>query len=105
MNEPPLVVRPVGELDGHDCTELRRLLRSTYDSPFAVIDLSAARYMDTKCLTELASLRAARMLRGHLPARLVIADPNIRRLFAIVRFDAIFEVYETVEDAVSLPNG
>ncbi|HKU81138.1 MAG TPA: STAS domain-containing protein [Candidatus Tumulicola sp.] len=102
----PTVVRLEDrEWDIASADVLAKLLESTYEQPEVVVDLSAVHYIDSTCLGKLARMRGERIRRGLHPGRLVIATPQVRRIFHIVQYDLIFEVFDSVEAAIAEGNG
>ena len=65
-----------------------------------VINLAGVSQMDTSGLTVLVMAHRTAALCG---ARLVLAEPTapVRRLLAITRLDAVFEIHETEAAAVA----
>ncbi len=96
----PVVVNLAGDFDTYNSPQLRRLLAPAGDAPDVVIDLSAACYLDSTCLTELAVLRRLRIERGFPPMRLVVPTANIRKILHIVGFDVVFPLYGTLQEAL-----
>ncbi len=98
-----LILRLAGEFDAYNREELARLLFPARDNAQVVIDFTAARYVDSSCLAELASIRRARLDRGLPSVRLVIPNANMRKIFEIVGFDQVFPLFQTVEEAAQDP--
>jgi len=98
----PLVIslnRP--EWDVVFADELGRLLESSYSHPNVIIDMSNVRFIDSTCLGKLVKMRKERGTRGLAPERIVIPNENIRRVFALVRFDEIWPFYLSLAQAVA----
>lgn len=103
MDSNPVVVQLVGDFDAYNAEELRGLLRPAHDGAEVVIDFSATRYVDSTCLTELATIRRRRMERGLSNCRLVVPHRNMRKIFEIVGFDQVFPLFNSVDEALGQP--
>ncbi len=88
MAPPPVVVLS-GELDGSSALRVRDALAAVPQG--GTVDLRAVRYLDASVLSEFA--RLARRI-GTMQATLVVASPQIRRVFTLVRFDELFRIVE-----------
>jgi anti-anti-sigma factor len=97
----PLIVRLTDEdWDLTLCERLEQLLAPALEQPNVVIDMAAVQFMDSSCLNKLIHMHNERVTkRGFSPVRLVIASPNIRRLFAIANLDRLWPIFETVDEA------
>ena len=69
-------------------------------SPALVIDLGDVEYMDSSGVGTL--VHAYRLIKGY-GGRMMLArmKPRVRSVFEISRLDRYFQIYETVEEAVS----
>lgn len=76
------------------------ILSATDHEPNLILDLSAVRYMDSTCLGKLARLCAARAASGLEKARVVVSSEQLRHLFAMVKFEQLFPIYATLDDAL-----
>lgn len=95
------LLRLAGEVDLHTAPQLRHRLASLVegDVTLAVVDLSDVTFVDSMTLGVL--LGASKRLRakeGEL--RLVVSDPNIRRIFEITLLDRVFDLHESAEVAL-----
>jgi|SRR5579863_1033951 len=81
--------------------ELERLLESSYSHPGVVIDMSKVRFIDSTCLGKFVKMRKERGARGLAVERIVIPNENIRRVFALVRFDRIWPLYLSLSEAMA----
>jgi anti-sigma B factor antagonist len=95
------IVRIIGRLDANTAGELKLQLKELTrngDCNF-IVDLREATFMDSTGLSILVSLmRAARPLGGDV--RFAVTKPSaVYDLLQLVRFDQVFEIYETVEQA------
>jgi anti-anti-sigma factor len=80
---------------------LERLLEPTYTHPYVILDMGSVRFIDSTCLGKLIKMHKERQLRGFDAARLVIPSESIRRVFALVRFDELFPIYESLSEAMA----
>jgi anti-anti-sigma factor len=81
--------------------ELELALAPALKHPRVVIDLSAVTYMDSTCLGKLAVINQKRVLKhGFAHARLVITSPNIEKLFRTVKFDKIWPIFGSLDEAI-----
>jgi|SRR5579884_1766034 len=101
MDTQSVVIKLVGDFDAYNADELRRLLEPAQDGADVVIDFTGTRYVDSSCLTELATIRRLRVDRGLSPCRLVVPHKNMRKIFQIVGFDHVFPLFQTLEEATS----
>lgn len=101
MDTQPVVVHLAGDFDAYNADELRRLLEPAQEGESVVIDFTKTRYVDSSCLTELATIRRARLDRGLSACRLVVPNKNMRKIFQIVGFDHVFPLFESLEEALS----
>lgn len=95
-----IVVLEREEYDLTTCDDLSRELEPTYTVPNVVVDMSAVTYFDSTSLGRLVRMRAQRSQRGFPPARLVVPSERIRHLFEIVKFDALWPVYTSLNAAL-----
>jgi anti-anti-sigma factor len=97
---PLIITIERSELDVWACDELAHALEPSYEHPNVIIDLSAVRYIDSSCLGKLAHKRRVRARKGFAPSRIVVTSPNIRRIFKLVEFDAIWSLFATLDEAL-----
>jgi anti-sigma B factor antagonist len=91
-----------GDLDLHSADELGdRLVEAAADGASTVlVDLSDVEFVDSQGLGAL--LRGTRRLGGGAGRfRLVVPDPQIRRVFEITALDRVFPLDETREQALA----
>lgn len=81
--------------------ELERLLEPSYFHPDVIIDMSKVRFIDSTCLGKLVKMRKERRTRGFAAERIVLPNENIRRVFALVRFDEIWPLYRNLTEAIA----
>ena len=100
-DRPLIITVDAPEWDIASCEAFEELLIPAHDHPDVVIDLSNVSFMDSSCLHKIANVFRERVVkRGLRPARLVIAKSPVRRLFQIVRFNRIWPIYATLEEAL-----
>lgn len=97
---PMILTLDVPEWDIETSESLGTLLAPAADHRDVIVDLSAVSYIDSTCLGKFVGMHRKRSAKGYEPARLVIPSPRVRRLFAIVKFDEIWPIYETLDEAV-----
>lgn len=95
------VVRVEGDLDLGTAPRLSDMI----DGPAAtgkrvVLDLTACGFIDSSGLRALLTARSAADTAGGSLA-LVVADPNILRVFEVASLDQVLEIHSTVEAALS----
>jgi anti-anti-sigma factor len=100
---PLIVTLSQAEYDISSCEDLSRELEPTYTHPNVIVDMAGVTYVDSTCLGRLARMRSERNKRGFHPAHLVVGA-NIRYLFKIVEFDAIWPLYDSLEAALNENN-
>lgn len=101
MRLPLVLICDQEEYDISTCDELEAVLELTYDVPDVIVDMSQVKYIDSTCLTKLATMRKTRAKAGFPPAQVIITSSVILRLFAVTRFDTIWPIFDSVEAAMS----
>ncbi|ANY21393.1 Putative anti-sigma factor antagonist [Tsuneonella dongtanensis] len=94
------IVAPAGRVDEATATFFAEsLAASVADGGRIVIDLAEIAYMSSRGLR---GLTLAQRKASEAGARIVLARPNetMREILAISRYDMIFRVFETVEEAL-----
>lgn len=96
-----IVLAPAGRVDESTADEFKeRLLVAVEAAPAtAVIDLAAIAYMSSRGLRALTL--AQRAAKGS-DTTIILARPNdtMREILAISRYDMVFRVADTIEDAI-----
>jgi anti-anti-sigma factor len=95
-----MVVSLAGEWDIYRREELRTLLEPAYDERQVILDLTAAKYVTS---TLICALIVAQKHRGENrlpPAMLAVKSAFVRRLLGATGLDALFPIFESIEDAV-----
>ncbi len=96
------VIHLKGEIDLHTCGGFRDTLRDLIDEKRndIVIDLAAVPYLDSAALGVLVdAVRRVREFEGSI--FLVATTPFVRRAFEITRLVKIFQLSDSVEDALN----
>jgi anti-sigma B factor antagonist len=91
-----------GDADLHVAPELRDRLTRTIDegATALVVDLSDVAFVDSMGLgVLLGATKRMRAAGGHL--RLVVARPEVRRIFEITLLDRVLEIDATREEALA----
>jgi len=94
-----------GDADLHSAPELRERIRGAIDegAHTVVVDLSATTLIDSTSLgVLLGGMKRLREQDGQL--RLVVPQPEVRRVFEITMLDRIFPLHDTQEDALAEPS-
>jgi anti-anti-sigma factor len=97
---PLIVTLSQPEYDIATSDDFAKELEPACTAATAIVDMSGVTYMDSTCLSKLAAMRMQRVERGLPIARIVIATHSVRHLFSIVRFDEVWPLYDTLEDAL-----
>jgi anti-sigma B factor antagonist len=95
------VLSIVGDLDVVSAPKVRNEITRVFTDGAAdlVIDLVAVPFLDSFGLGVLiGALKRARAKGGRLA--LVVADPGVRRLLDLTGLDEVFEVVESVDEAI-----
>jgi anti-sigma B factor antagonist len=89
-----------GDVDVQARVTTRARLAEVSEAGRAIVDLTAAEYIDSSGVTELLLAHQRRDAGGAEPIRLVIAPgSNVGRLIALAGLDQVFTVFSTVESA------
>ena len=100
------VVSVGGDVDLHTAPVLRVRLAALADAyvGHVVLDLSDATFLDSMALgVILAAKKRQTTAQGRLD--LVVATPELRRIFEITMLDEVFDIYETRADAIGRADG
>ena len=102
MDSPEIFIVTIDrpELDIFFKDDFANRLERAYGRGNVVVDMSSVRFIDSTCLGKLAAMRRERARRDLPQEKLVISSPQMRRIFEIVSFDAIWPIYETLEEAL-----
>lgn len=95
------VLTPIGEVDDDTSSDFTdRLIAAAAMQPAKlVVDLAQ---IDSMSSRSLRALTAAQRSIGNGPTTIILARPNetVREILAISRYDMVFQVSETIEDAL-----
>ncbi|HEU5481171.1 MAG TPA: STAS domain-containing protein, partial [Candidatus Tumulicola sp.] len=102
MDNPEIFIVTIDrpELDIFFKDDFANRLERTYGRGNVVVDMSSVRFIDSTCLGKLAAMRRERARRDLPQEKLVISSPQMRRIFEIVRFDTVWPIYDTLEEAL-----
>lgn len=100
-----LVASPTGRVDEATATSFSERLSweletaSTAGQKAVVLNLAGINYMSSRGLR---ALTLAQRLAGEHDMKMVLAQPNpiMREILAISRYDLVFDLFDTVDDAV-----
>jgi anti-anti-sigma factor len=100
----PLIVSLLcSEYDIASSGDLAEELKPAYDTRLVVVDMSNVSYVDSTCLTELVRMHNERVRRAFPPVRLVLPSSHLRHLFELARFDGLWPLYDSLEQAIDDP--
>ena len=94
------VVRLFGEYDIYRQSELERQLSVAYLADIAVLDVRDVSYIDSTAIALLIRLKKRMAEHGPAFVRLAGAQGNVRRVLHLAGLDQVFELYDTVEEAL-----
>ncbi len=99
--EKTVVVEISGDIDLHRSTALQQGLLDLLDEKpqRVVIDLAAVPYMDSSGVASLVKL-LSRTRKIGVGLTLVSPSPKVRSILEITRLDSIFQLADSVEEAV-----
>ncbi|MFN2450576.1 MAG: STAS domain-containing protein, partial [Candidatus Baltobacteraceae bacterium] len=97
--DKPLVIQLQGEFDIYRCAELEQLLAPALLTPYAIVDLSGVRYIDSSALAALVRMRKRRVAAGYPAVVFVSGPPQVKMVFHITRLDELWTQCETLDGA------
>lgn len=99
------VVALAGELDVTGAPQLRGLLAEQLEPGphLVVVDMTAVTFADSSALGALVAGRRRASVLGGMLRVAVPPGHRVARTLGLVGLDKLFEVYATVEDAVTMP--
>lgn len=102
MRDGALVLCPKGRVDETSADDFKNHLVEAISSTsnLAIIDLSGIAYMSSRGLRGLTLAQRAATQSG---STIVLASPNdtMREILAISRYDMVFKVTDTIEEAIA----
>ena len=96
----PIVVVFAGEYDVSCRAQFRRELGRLASKPALILDFSEVTYLDSTSVTELLRLNHRRAEANFERETIVVRTPLLRRLFAILQLDRVFNVVADLDDAL-----
>jgi N-acetylglucosaminyldiphosphoundecaprenol N-acetyl-beta-D-mannosaminyltransferase len=101
--EQTAILNIQGRMDVSNQAEfLERAEAALQSSPFLIVNLAQATFLDSSAMGSLVSLaNRARTAGGSL--RLAAVPPSIARTLSLVRLDLFFDIYADVETAMEVP--
>lgn len=97
---PITIITLRGEYDISRREELRAAFDAIPECEVAVIDMRRVTHIDTTVLTAFIRLRKRLLLNGPGIVRIVGLKSSLYRLYQIAELNHIFEVFETVREAM-----
>lgn len=98
-----MVVSLAGEWDIYRREELRSRLEPAYYENEVVLDLTAAKYVTSTLICGLIVAHKHREQHGMQRAMLAVKSAFVRRLLGATGLDALFPIFESVDDALNAP--
>jgi anti-anti-sigma regulatory factor len=89
-----------GEYDIATIELLRADLGRVRDIQRVVLDFTDVTYVDSKAIHELVSFRNYRAEKGYERETIVFQDPNLRRIFGILKLEQVFNCVSNLSDVV-----
>jgi anti-anti-sigma factor len=96
-----MVLSLAGEWDISRSDELRACLEPTFQEPYVVYDLTSAKYVTSTLICALVVAHKRRSAAKLPPAAIAVKSAFVRRLLEATGLEALFPVYETVEETLS----
>jgi len=91
----------VGEFDLANSEKVGDVFDSLEREASVVVDLAQAAYIDSTCISRLIMMQKHRAAAELAPLTVVVPSRSVaRRIFDVVRLDALFRVVESIDDAV-----
>jgi anti-anti-sigma factor len=89
-----------GEYDLLCKLHLREELGRLAGAKSLVMDLTAVTFLDSTCIGEFFRFQGLRAEKGHRPFTFVRNSALLRRLFTIIRLEAVFPVVDSLDEAL-----
>ena len=99
MSDPAIICIADRELDIARSDWFLKQLQPAFHLANVIIDLSKVEYMDSTCLGKLVVLRNTRVALGLSAPKVIVAHPQLRRIFGVVAFGHMLPLFEDVESA------
>ena len=96
----PCVVVFAGEYSVSVKSRLRSEMSRISTKPEVVLDFTEVTFIDSICVTELLRMQKRRSAAEYPRASIVINTPSLKRLFTVLNLDRVFNVVETLDDAL-----
>ena len=93
-----------GEYDIADAERLRADLNRMRDIRRVVFDFTDVTFIDSKAIHELVNLHHYRAAKGFEREAIVFANPNLRRVFGILKLEQVFHCVSNLSDVVPNDN-
>lgn len=106
LGEHTVLLAVHGDADLHVAGDLKNRLGEVIDdgASSVVVDLSGTTFIDSMALgTLLAGMKRLRARGGRF--RVVVASPDIRRIFEVTLLDRVFDLDRSLDEAVAAAQG
>jgi anti-anti-sigma factor len=100
-----MVISLAGEWDIYRREELRSRLEPAYHENEMILDLTAAKYVTSTLICALILAHKHRQGRRLPQAMLAVKSAFVRRLLTVTGLDALYPIFESVEDAQRASSG
>jgi len=104
-NGPFFLLQLSGEVDMNTSTKVRAVMQETFqritaDIKTLLIDLSYVRYMDSSGIATLIEIMQ-NCRKKNIRLRLCALSPSVKDVFELARLGSVFEIYQTVDEAMA----
>ncbi|MFY9738707.1 MAG: STAS domain-containing protein [Candidatus Cybelea sp.] len=89
-----------GEYDIAGAEQLRADLHRVRDIPRVVLDFTDVAFVDSKAIHALIDLHHYRAAKGFTREAIVFQNPNLRRIFGILKLEQVFQCVSNLSDVV-----
>jgi anti-anti-sigma factor len=89
-----------GEYDIAGAERLRADLNRLRDIQKVVLDFTDVTFVDSKAIHELVNLHQYRAAKGFEREAIVFQNPNLRRIFGILKLEQVFQCVSNLSDVV-----
>jgi len=96
-----VIIEAVGEIDLRCSAAFQQALLEPLEKKpeRMIVDLAGVSYMDSSGVASLVKL-LSRVRRGKIDLKLASLRPRVRSVFEITRLDTVFDVADTVQEAL-----